>query len=48
MKYLLIVTLLAGCGEYKCVEGKMAYRAGDVWVIPSGAYACVPVEKEKP
>jgi uncharacterized cupin superfamily protein len=45
MKLILICLILAGCGEYKCVEGKMAYRNGDVWVIPHGAYRCVEVAK---
>lgn len=38
--------LLSACGEQnKCIEGRLAYRVGDSWVTPSGAYQCVEVVK---
>ncbi len=42
MKLVLIIaaSLLAGCGEQRCVDGKMAYKVNGGWMWPSGAYAC--------
>lgn len=42
MKLVLIIaaSLLAGCVEHRCVDGKMAYKVNGGWMWPSGAYSC--------
>ena len=43
--YLALMLMLTACNNTKCIDGHMAYKSGDAWVIPDGAYQCVHISE---